>query len=410
MIESIAEIAEYAQLAQQCYNIPNEDTHKLPKNWEVIFAPENQGSWDTFYALYVNPVKMEVVLGIRGTDKLFNILADTGLFVAALTNKPVIVPDTPQVEYLAKYIHHYNLNSSAEELHQLGQSIRKFDQEVGSSMKNWVLALLYIAAISTGLYASSALADASIVLKIIASGTIIGLGTSALMKLKEETHRKLIERLSSEKCLKIGVECITFESPGALEILDQLAQYRNKPRDIINYLCAPNIINTLNHHPGITYRIKLPHTDGSLSLLHGANCVLQTASIALSFGSLGIFSIGKGLIIKGSAEIAKVAGLSAVGTVVAGGIAGIWCNINWVKRQHNIDNIVTYLQSNDPQLVKIDSWPHVYWKDFANQCWEFARDFVPLQKDKPGIRNFIDEEGMREAQIKRIPGYREILA
>ncbi|CAG8654623.1 2734_t:CDS:2, partial [Funneliformis mosseae] len=349
-----------------------------------------------------------VVLGIRGTDEIFNILSDTGLFVAALTNKPVVVPDTPQVEYIARYIHHFNLNASAEELQQLGQRLREFDQEVGTSMKNWY-----------GLYATSALADASIVLKIIASGAIIGLSTSALMKLKEDTHRKLIERLESQKCresieklgntlntfkqqhfpnfafkivghslggviaelcaVKIGVKCITFESLGALEILDQLAQYQNKPRNIINFLCAPNIINTLNHHPGKTYRIKLPHTDSSFSLLHGVNCILHTTSRALTFGSLGMFTLGKSLIIKG---VARKAGLSAVGTKLAGGSGRI-------------------------SIVEIDSWPWVYWKNFANTLLEFARDFVPLQKDKPGIRNLIDEEGMREAQIKRIPGYRE---
>jgi hypothetical protein len=53
------------------------------------------------------------------------------------------------------------------------------------------------------------------------------------------------------------------------------------------------------------------------------------------------------------------------------------------------------------------SWPRVYWKNFANTLFEFARDFVPLQKDKVGIRNIIDEEGMREAQVKRMPKYQE---
>jgi len=32
---------------------------------------------------------------------------------------------------------------------------------------------------------------------------------------------------------------------------------------------------------------------------------------------------------------------------------------------------------------------------------------VPLQKDKAGIRNLFDEEGMREARVQRIPGYKE---
>jgi hypothetical protein len=72
-MQSIAEYAQYAQLAQQCYNVPK-GTHQLPSDWEAIFAPENKGTWDTFYVLYVNSVKKEVVLCIRGTEKMFNYL------------------------------------------------------------------------------------------------------------------------------------------------------------------------------------------------------------------------------------------------------------------------------------------------------------------------------------------------
>ncbi|CAB4473519.1 hypothetical protein RhiirA5_407006 [Rhizophagus irregularis] len=436
-------IIEYAQLAQQCYNVPNE-THQLPKDWEVIFAPENQGTWDTFYALYVNTVKKEVVLGIRGTDKLLNILTDTGLFVAVLKGKPIKPPDTSQVENLAKYIHHFNLNISAEELHQLGQEIKEFDKGVGTSINNWVLVLLYIAAISTGLFASNLLANPSIVLGVITAGTMASLSVSALMKLKKDTHDKLIKKLESPECrkliealgkslvsfkrhfpnfdfkivghslggiiaelcaVKIGVECITFESPGALEILEQLSEYKDKPRKIVNYLSAPNIVNTLNHHPGTTYRIILPHTVG-FSPIHAVNCVVQSASRVLTYASFGTVAAGKVFAVKGAVTVGKKVGLSALGTKLAGGIAGLWRDFNWVKKQHSIDNIVIYLQSSDnPQLVKMESWPWVYWK--RNILKELARDFVPLQKDKAGIRNLMDEEGMREAQIKRIPEYKE---
>ena len=109
------------------------------------------------------------------------------------------------------------------------------------------------------------LADASIVLKIILGGTIASLSIAALMKLKDEALHKLIKKLESpesrnsmeelgnslinfrkqhfpnftfkivghslggviaELCaVKVGVECITFESPGAKEVLDKLAEY-----------------------------------------------------------------------------------------------------------------------------------------------------------------------------------------
>src|SRR5581483_9054076 len=187
---------------------------------------------------------------------------------------------------------------------------------IGSSMKNWTLALLYIAAIATGLFAISLMADPFKVLNIIANGTISSLNASDLKRLKQDVNDKLIKKLESlesrrsieelgtmlinfkeqhfpnfdfkvvghslggviaELCaVKVGLECITFESPGSLEILDNLSEYKDKPRKVFSYLSAPNIINTLNHHPGTIYRVKLPHTDG-FSMMHAANCVAQTA-------------------------------------------------------------------------------------------------------------------------------------
>jgi len=66
------QIIEYAQLAQQCYNVPKEANQlpELPGDWKFVFF--EQGSWDTFYVLYSNPIKNEIVLGIRGTDNLYN--------------------------------------------------------------------------------------------------------------------------------------------------------------------------------------------------------------------------------------------------------------------------------------------------------------------------------------------------
>jgi hypothetical protein len=348
--------------------------------------------------------------------------------------KPVKVPDTDQVENLAKYINHFNLT---EELETLGQNIKKFDQEVGVSMNNWVLALLYIAAIATGLYASSLVANPAIVLPAI--GLVAGLSIDALKKMSNDVLHQLIKRLKDPECrrsieelgnslinfkkkhfpnftfkivghslggiiaelcsVKIGVECITFESSGAKEILDQLAEYKDSPRNIINFLSAPNIINTLNNHPGTTYRLKLPHTDGSFSFAHGANCVVQSSFRVFTYCTLGVFTVGK-------ITIAETAGM-VVGAKFAGGVTGLWQNIEWLKGQHSIDNIVIYLNSNDPRLIKMKSWPWVYWQSFNYMVKEFARDFLPLQKDKAGVRNMFDEKGMREAQIKRIPGYQE---
>jgi len=70
----------------------------------------------------------------------------------------------------------------------------------------------------------------------------------------------------AELCaVEVGVECISFESPGSLERLEKLFQYKNKPHNVVNFLSAPNIINILYHHPGTIYRMKLPHAkDNSL--------------------------------------------------------------------------------------------------------------------------------------------------
>ena len=56
----------------------------------------------------------------------------------------------------------------------------------------------------------------------------------------------------------------------------------------------------------------------------------------------------------------------------------------------------------------MNSWPTICDELKDSKLVALARDFLPLQKDRPGIRNFFDENGMREAQIQRIPGYVEI--
>src|ERR1051326_6312813 len=80
-------------------------------------------------------------------------------------------------------------------------------------MNNWILALLYIAAVSTGLYAANLLADVSVVL--IASGVLASLSAAALTKLKDDALHKLIKTLEGPECRKsieaLGNSLITFK-------------------------------------------------------------------------------------------------------------------------------------------------------------------------------------------------------
>jgi hypothetical protein len=463
---SVEEALEYAILAQQCYYLESGDV-VLPENWRALFHWSPSGGWDNLYAMCVNESRKEVVLAIRGTDNLFNMLSDTSLIAGAFTGNFQVPPGQQDIQVLANSIHYHlshefiDKNSDAvNNIEAIGRAIQEFERQMSPQISNWILALLYIAAITAGLYTINQVIPLPLVSQLamgaVLAGTsyvslktvgqsvtdrllmILGNKTpSSMAALKSATLAAIENNFSgytlkivghslgavmAELCaVEIGVQCISFESPGSLEIIKKFDRYRislDNGLRITNYLSAPNIINTLNEYPGVSYRMFLPHTNGKFSLIHGTNCLLQSGSRVATYVTLGAFTWGKILVQKGVETAAfRVSGSAfagAIGTKLVGGVAGLWKDLNWLRRQHKIDNIVAYLRGgggSSAQLREAISWPRVL---FHSRVLHNTIDFVwstvlPLQKDLPGIRNLKDEEGMREEQINRINGY-EVVA
>ncbi len=432
----------------------------LPKNWEALFYFCPSFGWGNLYAMFLNESRKELVIGIRGTDNVFNLLSDAKLVVGAFSGNYTAPLGQKDVENLANCIHYNEKFKTANRsdfylIKDIATSILQFETEVSPYISNFVIAQLYVSAITIGIFSVSQVVPLGIVAKIGAS--IVGSTLTSLNLALNIVRGKLIKLLNealppsintftksinvalntrfkgyrlkivghslgatmAELCaFEVGAYCIGFESPGSLEVLENIERYQSKLSNdlkITNYMSAPNIINTLNGHPGDSYRMFLPHTDGSFSKLHAANCVLQSASRLATYASFGVFTYGKYLVQKGvETALVQTSVKTAAGAAVskaAGGIIVLWKDLSWLKMQHGIDKIVVYLkETNSVQIKKVISWPHLlFGSRLKHEVIEFVRSAVlPLQKDLPGFRNMLDEEGMHEAQINRIKNYEVI--
>ena len=103
---SVEEALDYSILAQKCYYLKSDDT-ELPVNWRTVFHWSPSGGWDNLYAMYVNESRKEVVLAIRGTDNLFNLLSDASLIAGAFTGNFQVPPGQQDIQVMANSIHYH---------------------------------------------------------------------------------------------------------------------------------------------------------------------------------------------------------------------------------------------------------------------------------------------------------------
>ncbi len=209
---------------------------------------------------------------------------------------------------------------------------------------------------------------------------------------------------------RLGVECITFESPGSLNIMQQFSNlYPKKNYDLIrSYLSAPNPINTLNTHPGHIYRMHLPHTN-CFNAQYVAECLLNIVWAGslyyLTFHSVYIGLI-RNLAIK---EIARQNALRSffisAGIKLGTNFVNWRDDIKWLESQHSIANIAQFL-AGSRAISKMHSWPTKFEEPKESKVMMFSRDVVPLRKDRPGLRSLFNEDGMKEAQIEGLPDYK----
>lgn len=348
-------VAEYAILSRETYNIKSEEQHdyNLPEGWLIISCksfeePKSpnilKSIWGNFYVEFINNYKKEIVLSIRGTDNILNAITDIGLALSSICQNLSFM--IPGQHELETFVE-YILSSDA--IKQYNYSFKIIGHSLGGVMAE-------LAAV------------------------------------------------------KYGVECITFESPGSLHIMRQFPQEypESNFRYITNYLGAPNIINTLNKHPGMIYRMFLPHAAGT-RWLHVGQCLLNAIYSAASYvflfasPSVLVCSVAtKELLI----NIIKQSFLAAVSTKLLNHVIDWGDDIEALGSQHSILKIADFLLK-DGAITKMHSWPVIWDALPDNKLLSFMKDVLPLQKDMPGIRNIFDENGMKEAQISRVAGYVE---
>jgi hypothetical protein len=338
-------VAEYAILSRETYSVRDYGgSYNLPSGWIIHQIRSPRGTWGNCYVEFINHQKKEIVVSVRGTDDVLNVMSDIGLAFASIYEGMLFLPPG-QVD-----------------------------------LENFVERILYSESVQKHNYN----------IKII--GHSLG---GAMAELA---------------AVKFGIECISFESPGALHMMQQFPhEYLLEHfRFVTSYLSAPNIINTLNPHPGFIYRMHLPHAI-QVHWWHVAECLVSALYTASSYLAISaspailLCNVATKELLK---NIAKNSFMAAIGTKVLKNIINWRDDMQWLGSQHSITNIAEFLL-NDGMISKMDSWPiiweHLNEKD--NKLLTFARDCLPLQKDRPGIRNVFDENGMREAQVNRIRGY-----
>jgi hypothetical protein len=443
-------IEVYAALSKETYYVANKDAMgSLPSGWKTIFVAAPKGKWGNCYAIFANQEAQEVILSIRGTDNIFNLLTDVGLVVSNFKGEPFLPPGQEDVE---KCAHSFTQFQSDFDFGEIIKDFTILESSVGGMLTSWHLTLLSIAATTYGVHETLGFAgfkEISAIIKEPCAGNM-AVGQPKLelarryLEDKEKGIRKYLKgnphvtshfdniksnlnkssfknyqfkvighslgAVMAELCsTRLGIECITFESPGSLNLIKGLPNYDKAHCKLIkNYLSAPNIINTLNPHPGILYRMYLPHTEG-FDGVHAASCVLNSAfrvSTYLTVGSMSAaMAFTKQVALETAKTVAKGSALTSCVTKLSGGIFALWGDKRWLEKQHSIEKISQFLQGNGV-VSRMESWPKFSDGLKESRFVALGRDFLPLQKDRPGIRNFFDEDGMREAQIERIPGYR----
>lgn len=340
-------VAEYAILSRETYSVRGGDvrSYNLPGDWIVHQIRAPRGTWGNCYVEFINHEKKEIVVSVRGTDDVLNIISDIGLAVASVYEEMLFLP--PGQLELENFVERI---LSSELIHKYNYNIKLIGHSLGGAMAE-------LAAV------------------------------------------------------KFGVECISFESPGALHMMQQFPReyLAEHFRFVTSYLSAPNIINTLNPHPGIIYRMHLPHAIQT-HWWHVAECLVSALCTASSYLAISaspailLCNVATKELLK---NIVKNSFMAAIGTKVLNNIINWHDDMKWLHSQHSITNITEFLLNDGIMISKMDAWP-IIWdqlKEKDNKLLTFARDLLPLQKDRPGIRNIFDENGMREAQINRISGY-----
>ena len=299
----LLQLSEYAILARETYTADSEDAVLLlPLGWNL--KPEvTFDSHGNCFCVFINYVKREIILSVKGTSNLENIETNVNLFLSRILHNNFIPPGQNTLEDLAK-----------ELLESDEVAIKKYHFK------------------------------------------IIGHSLGGMM---------------AELCaVKLGIHCISFESPGSMCILQHHAEtYPGKNYHLIDsYLSAPNCINCLDGHPGNIFRMYLPEhpaIDRGLAMTH-QKPRYKTAILNLyqkCYNNACYYAK------KSRNYLTKLWNkLTGVKQTIKSAI--IIDDINWLLQQHSIANIADFL-ANSGHVSLVDSWPISPWSELADQLQDY---------------------------------------
>ncbi len=206
------------------------------------------------------------------------------------------------------------------------------------------------------------------------------------------------------------VSAITYDSPGIGSLVSADSELSSGALDpntkIINFLSAPNLINTLHPQVGRSYRVYVGLNSG-VHLTHVVKSMVGTLKQAASSDTLRMLlpavsdfagAVSHGLSRAVSAKITSVI-LPAASYAI------------WLLRQHSVDNVVKELIVAPHQfqrLGKVESWPEF---NFALTSVENGDSFSQLNANAAPLEGFHtlsieDELRILEERLRKLDGYR----
>lgn len=212
-------------------------------------------------------------------------------------------------------------------------------------------------------------------------------------------------------CLRKGV-AITLESPGVAPLIERNIRFIEGAREarIINFLSAPNVINTLHPQVGQSFRVYTDHVE-DLSYNHAAKCILGSVKRTAA----SVAAVTTTLATGGSTVLATA-------SVVASGIATTTDRISnhfiikaidyltWLHRQHSAKNLYQALHQDEgyyPKIARIESWPNLTmaYPFLLGTTTSTLNTWVPFHADVEGLHTLFDENRLLEQRLQNIPGY-----
>lgn len=236
-------------------------------------------------------------------------------------------------------------------------------------------------------------------------------------------------------CLRRG-NAITLDSPGIRSLIDMIpgvphpedkllhALYQGSihhQTTVINYLSAPNVINTLHSHIGGNFRVFVGHVIG-MSGRHVVKCVASSVkrflgapltAVASTTSSFAALFGPKTHNILMEVPLPSVTPLD----IIINAIVKVIDYSVWLSRQHSVANLLEALtfepQQESERLARVVLWPRLttafpHILGTTGTFTSTVRDWVAFEPNTEGVHTLFSENHILETRVSKIPGYEVI--